>query len=88
VTNALDCTLREFLDESKLSGKAVIENGPKRAKKGVHVEGVWIGCKQEEGKHLEEDGPGVVEGDVALPSEEDEMIWWSWDGKLVGFVDW
>ncbi|KAG0707011.1 hypothetical protein DFH29DRAFT_897918, partial [Suillus ampliporus] len=47
-------------------------------KKGVKVEGVWIRSRQ-----------GITEESESgeIP-EEDEMIWWTWDGKLVGFADW
>ncbi|KAF8173807.1 hypothetical protein K438DRAFT_1850056 [Mycena galopus ATCC 62051] len=40
------------------------------------VEGVWVTCQS----------PGVEYPDEAL--EECDMIWWSWDGKIVGFTDW
>jgi len=57
------------------------EREGERAKKGraVKVEGVWVGCR---GGATEELGSETVR------CEEDEMIWWSWDGKLVGFSDW
>ncbi|KAF7331482.1 hypothetical protein MKEN_00027000 [Mycena kentingensis (nom. inval.)] len=50
-------------------------NGKKRTSK-QKVEGVWVRCR--------------AESSLAPQSsdEEDEMIWWSWDGKIVGFSEW
>ena len=34
-------------------------------------------------------GDGERKGeDAGDLDEDDEMIWWSWDGKIVGFADW
>lgn len=30
----------------------------------------------------------VLAHDPLLKQDDDEMIWWSWEGKLVGFSDW
>jgi hypothetical protein len=52
----------------------------KKSKNGV--QGVWISAR---------DGgrPDVNLTDDEGCEEEDEMIWWSWNGgKMVGFVDW
>ena len=54
---------------------------------GVKTEGVWVCAK---------DGPrDVMEGlgeaqseERAEVSEEDEMIWWVWEGKIAGFSEW
>ena len=53
-------------------------NKPKKSF-GVKTEGVWIGCRAE---------PAIKEGTLEQTQEEDEMIWWQWDGKIVGFSDW
>lgn len=29
-----------------------------------------------------------MEAEGGVVDEEDEMIWWAWDGKLVGFSEW
>jgi hypothetical protein len=92
-TRALDETLERFLDESGIEktgedsdNDSNVDEDPRVAKKppkGVKTEGVWIGARDA--------GPGKTitawvdeeEGD-----EDDEFIWWSWDGKIVGFTDW
>ena len=47
------------------------------------MEGVWITCR---------DGFGEANGHgdewKVGDDENDEMIWWSWDGKLTGFSEW
>ncbi|KAK0492736.1 hypothetical protein EDD18DRAFT_1182352 [Armillaria luteobubalina] len=52
-------------------------HGPKTKKKKTKIEGLWVACQ----KPSTELGKDVRD-------EEDEMIWWSWDGKLVGFAGW
>ncbi|KAI0313566.1 hypothetical protein OF83DRAFT_1140753, partial [Amylostereum chailletii] len=72
-TSSLDNMLSDFFVESGLRPGAV------RARKtGVKTEGVYVGC-----------GAGRHAGDeqVAQEDEEDEMIWWMWDGKLTGFAE-
>ncbi|KAI0269347.1 hypothetical protein BC834DRAFT_865971 [Gloeopeniophorella convolvens] len=77
---SLDGMLHEFLVESGMSEGA---QGKPRRRAGVNTEGVLVTCK---------DGP---ESGSATPrpagegtSEEDELIWWVWDGKLTGFAEW
>jgi len=48
------------------------------------VEGVWITTKS----GLQIANPLLRRKDDPKTTEDDEMIWWSWDGKLVGFADW
>jgi hypothetical protein len=76
----MESALADFLEETwpPTSGS----HGPLKNKKNKkQVEGVWI------------TGKGGL-GSASPPSEDvsvhedDEMIWWSWDGKLVGFADW
>ncbi|KAG7441606.1 uncharacterized protein BT62DRAFT_936919 [Guyanagaster necrorhizus] len=52
-------------------------HGPKTHKKKAKIEGLWVACQK----------PSTDLGKDAK-NEEDEMIWWSWDGKLVGFAGW
>ena len=54
---------------------------PKKRRAGPEVEGVWVGCRGAANNEVR-----VGESDNA--DERDEMIWWSWDGKIVGFADW
>ncbi|KAK0191713.1 hypothetical protein F5146DRAFT_929478 [Armillaria mellea] len=50
-------------------------HGPRTTKKKTKIEGLWVACQR----------PST---DLGKGDEEDEMIWWSWDGKLVGFAGW
>ncbi|KAF8125497.1 hypothetical protein EV363DRAFT_1225895, partial [Boletus edulis] len=76
---SLDGYLADFLAES---GQAPIscDTAAKKRTKQSKVQGVWIKSRVSVAQTQE-----VLEQDLA---EEDEMIWWSWDGKLVGFTDW
>lgn len=53
---------------------------------GVKTEGVWIGCRESNG--LREHQTLISNTSGVDADEDDEMIWWAWDGKLVGFSDW
>jgi hypothetical protein len=76
----------EFLDASGLSCG---ERKRKAKKKVVKTEGVWIGCRGGTGKDEDEGGDRDRDRkDSSVEEEADEMIWWSWDGKIVGFRDW
>ncbi|KAG0692264.1 hypothetical protein DFH29DRAFT_970792 [Suillus ampliporus] len=75
LSGAFDTFLDAFLEES---GERPTKDDIKKKKKGVKVEGVWIRSRQ---GMTEESESGEI-------PEEDEMIWWTWDGKLVGFADW
>jgi len=50
-----------------------------------HVEGVWITSRGGIQKDTMDD---ALAHDPLLKQDDDEMIWWSWEGKLVGFSDW
>ncbi|KAF7318181.1 hypothetical protein HMN09_00326300 [Mycena chlorophos] len=50
-----------------------------KPKRGQKVEGVWVKCRRAVSQHEEQ----RVENE-----EENEMIWWTWDGKLVGLSEW
>jgi hypothetical protein len=54
----------------------------KAHKLGVRTEGVWVSCA---GRALDIHHDLSEDGDV---QEEDEMIWWAWDGKIAGFSEW
>ncbi|KAJ6615531.1 hypothetical protein B0H10DRAFT_2040881 [Mycena sp. CBHHK59/15] len=75
VSATLDTARREFREEAgdiTERPRTVRKTRPRTQK----AEGVWVTCQT----------PGVEFADEA--AEEDEMIWWSWDRKIVGFSDW
>jgi len=80
----MDGALRDFLEDSglELAGEGGVGGGRKRRMngKGKRMEGVWVRCRGSD--------TGQGEGGDEEEHEDDEMIWWSWDGKLVGFSDW
>ncbi|KAJ7165597.1 hypothetical protein C8R43DRAFT_1104199 [Mycena crocata] len=79
VSATLDGVLREFREEageSEGTGDTEKKNSRKARSKSHKVEGAWVTCHS----------PGVEFPEDA--AEEDEMIWWNWDGKIVGFTDW
>jgi hypothetical protein len=59
-------------------------NATMKKKSKTGVQGVWISARDgQRGR------PGVDLKNDKGCEEEDEMIWWSWNGgKMVGFVDW
>ncbi|KAH7922880.1 hypothetical protein BV22DRAFT_1016464 [Leucogyrophana mollusca] len=77
LSTSLNALLADFVDESGLAR----DNTQERKKKGkAKIEGVWIRSLTAAPLALEEESEDVA--------EDDELIWWSWDGKLVGFADW
>lgn len=80
LSSSLDGYLDEFLRASgEVSCTQVSTTTAKRRRTNVRPEGVWIRSRDSSR------GANAVEHDVV---EEDESIWWSWDGKLVGFAEW
>ncbi|KAJ6544228.1 hypothetical protein B0H19DRAFT_1076366 [Mycena capillaripes] len=77
----LESALREFQEEAGDLPAPTQERRRARSR-AVKVEGAWVTCRSP-GVEVEFAADG--DGDAA---EEDEMIWWSWDGKIVGFADW
>ena len=72
--------MQTFLEEA--SHEYASFSPKKMHRLGVKTEGVWIGCTGTQRATYE---------DLSQPTtvaEEDEMIWWQWDGKIVGFADW
>ena len=89
VTALLEVDLHEFLNESlqrKVIGVVSNKNPRSVKQKKGRPEGIWLTCC--DGINLDltlpqdalEQGPNIA--------EDDEMIWWSWDRKLVRFSDW
>ena len=73
--------LCEFLDCSGVGLSASLSQ-TKYSKKN-HVEGLWITSRAGIQTETTEEAP------IHDPKhDDDEMIWWSWEGKLVGFSDW
>ncbi len=72
----MEATLTEFLENSWPPSKNTLVRTNKK-----RVEGVWItaktGLEHTPLPHKEE-----------VVNEDDEMIWWSWDGRFIGFADW
>jgi len=72
----MESALEEFLEESGVQRGD--QDGRKTGKGNKkRVEGVWVVCREAGGSEVDEP-----------VNEDDEMIWWSWEGKLVGFSDW
>ncbi|KAH9065159.1 hypothetical protein EDB83DRAFT_2382173 [Lactarius deliciosus] len=57
---------------------------PHRAAAGVKTEGVLVTCQTGPDESLSKADPLRRE----VSEEEDELIWWSWNGKLTGFAEW
>ncbi|KAG6910182.1 hypothetical protein DXG01_012631 [Tephrocybe rancida] len=80
ISAPLESTLDEFLCESGVHIET--EKPRKPLRKGKAVEGVWVVGRGGLNTAL---GKDTIR---ASDDEWDEMIWWSWDGKIVGFSDW
>ena len=88
VTDSLELALQEFLNKSGLGKGDVGFNTDARTTKAGKIEGVWITTRAGLiGEDLRGSKPATGPQGQDGP-EDDEMIWWSWDGKLVGFSDW
>jgi hypothetical protein len=88
----MEKTLGAFLTASNRS-PSDFEAKSKKARKEAKVEGVWIKSRQSSINSVSSPSPppSEREDDGALDEREDEegeMVWWSWDGKLVGFSEW
>jgi len=87
---SLDKTLRDFVVDSGLGGgddTATVGNSKLRrrgAAAGVKKEGVLVTCQTGPDESLSNVDPLRSE----VSEEEDEPIWWSWNGKLTGFAEW
>ena len=77
-TQALENILQEFLVESGVVPEPT-DVKKKPNKKASKVEGVWVSARGGLTPNYTEPEGGT---------EEDDMIWYAWDGKLVGFADW
>ena len=84
MSNPLDGTLHEFLEASGVPPEGIVVRDAVHAskKKRKEVEGVSVACR--DGEREKSESHSVIDAH----DEKDEMIWWSWEGKLVGFSDW
>lgn len=79
----MESSLEEFLKKSRSHKQEQEPTNLKRVlgkKKQQSSEGVWVTSKA--GLNIPESLPPQAEEDL------DEMIWWSWDGRMVGFSEW
>ena len=74
--------LRDFLVDSGL-GDADGKPRRRHGVAGVKTEGVFVGCQTSL-----DDSISHPTNPVTDINEEDELIWWAWDGKLIGFAEW
>jgi len=65
--------------DSVLDGLQNQERAEKKRRAGVKTDEVIIRCDYTKFQVAENDKPDSLEAD--------ELIWWSWDGKIVGFGD-
>ncbi|KAI9059044.1 hypothetical protein FKP32DRAFT_1635003 [Trametes sanguinea] len=94
LARTLDGVLDAFLVDA---GAVRSPQGSGNAKKsrGVRTEGAWIGCRggsafatERAGRLAEDIHQDHGTGQCTDADEEDEEIWWAWDGKIIGFADW
>ncbi|KAG8218089.1 hypothetical protein J3R82DRAFT_3600 [Butyriboletus roseoflavus] len=76
---SLESYLADFLVESGQKPASCDTTTTKKRTKASKVQGVWVKSHGNSAR---------IEGSEEDLAEEDELIWWNWDGKLVGFADW
>ncbi|KAJ4472510.1 hypothetical protein C8J55DRAFT_520268 [Lentinula edodes] len=87
--NSMEHTLNDFLEETRLFVDPSLENKPKSKRtQKQKVEGVWVARRTLSLNAPSAPLSGEQENADQGQDEEDEMIWWSWDGKIVGFSSW
>lgn len=97
VSATLDNMLQDFLVDSGLGDAGAGGDVKMQRRRGVagiktktKTEGVLVTCQN---------GPDNNDGTPSHPvatvptvvtesREENELIWWAWDGKLIGFAEW
>ncbi|KIM42718.1 hypothetical protein M413DRAFT_444388 [Hebeloma cylindrosporum] len=85
LTSSLDSSLQEFLGFSGLRDAGPEPNPSSKISRRSKVEGVWIAARSgiQPLRNVQ-----ARPGGPSKPQEDEDMIWWSWDGKFVGFADW
>ncbi|KAH7881136.1 uncharacterized protein C8R40DRAFT_18202 [Lentinula edodes] len=87
--NSMEHILNDFLEETRLFVDPSLENKPKSKRtQKQKVEGVWVARRTLSLNTPSASMSGEQENADQGQDEEDEMIWWSWDGKIVGFSSW
>lgn len=89
LSRTLDGVLDAHLLDAGARGSG--EGGAKKKTRGVKTEGAWIGCRGGSAFAAEQAriaAEGGKEQENETRDEEDEDIWWAWDGKIIGFADW
>ncbi len=74
--------LRGFLVDSGLGEAEDTKPRRRHGPAGVKTEGVLVSCQTSPDDSISHPTNPVTE-----ISEEDELIWWAWDGKLIGFAE-
>ncbi|KAJ3535975.1 hypothetical protein NMY22_g6244 [Coprinellus aureogranulatus] len=81
ITASMESSLEDFLAKSRSPQREPEPTNPKKGplgrKKQQASEGVWVTGKK---------GSEVPES-LAPQTEDEEMIWWSWDGRIAGFSE-
>ena len=83
--------LRDFLVDSGLCGAESTERDGKprrRGATGVKTEGVLVSCQTGSEDSISHPATPAVPTTATEASEEDDLIWWAWYGKLTGFAEW
>lgn len=55
--------------------------------RGPASDGIWVGACGDDLIPETIENTQAIDGNDDV-GEEDEMIWWEWDGKFVGFSEW
>ena len=80
MTTSLETTLKAFVADATQDCSMIDPVKPKKKPAlGIKTEGVWVSSNSGPSRRLET-SDGL--------KEEDEMIWWQWDRKIVGFSEW
>lgn len=72
---------------AKKEKKAINGFKTKMKMEGIRIRCVGSGGKQEETEREMRTKQSSTEAE-SDPKEEDDLIWWIWEEKLVGFSDW
>ncbi|EIW62228.1 uncharacterized protein TRAVEDRAFT_45061 [Trametes versicolor FP-101664 SS1] len=89
LSRTLDGVLDAHLLDAGACGTGDV--GAKKKTRGVKTEGAWIGCRGGSAFAAEQArraADRAKEQENETRDEEDEEIWWAWDGKIIGFADW
>ncbi|TCD66202.1 hypothetical protein EIP91_001649 [Steccherinum ochraceum] len=88
-TRALEKSLTSFLSNAVAPPDTPPEAQTQKRKPsytvGARTEGVWIGARDEV---LHTNISTDSDSQPTSAEEDQDMIWWSWNGKIAGFSDW